>query len=120
QPIAIAPGSSAGSSVNLSLDDRLHRAVQLADYLKTNRPALYAEPAIRFAEVTAQRKLGYDNPAKRFFLSLRQLPESNPWRQCAATEEWLEKPGDAPPPKKLATCRRTNERAHLDGRLNEQ
>ena len=56
---------------------------QLADYLRTARPALYAEPSVRFAETTAKRKLGFANPAQRFFLSLRQLPESDPWqRMC--------------------------------------
>src|SRR5207248_2266923 len=75
--------------------------------------------ALRFAEVTAQRQLGYANPAKRFFITLRQLPETDPWRQCAATEEWLDKPGDLPPPKKLASCRRVDQPPQLDGRLDE-
>jgi photosystem II stability/assembly factor-like uncharacterized protein len=114
---AIAASSPPVS--NLSHDDRLRRAAQLADYVKTARPALYAEPAIRFAEVTAQRQLGYANPAKRFFLSLRQLPETDPWRQCAAAEEWLDKPGNTPPTKKLATCRRASAPPHLDGKLDD-
>ena len=54
-------------------------------------------PWIPCVHLTAQRQLGFANPAKRFFLSLRQLPETDPWRQCAAIEEWLDKPGDAPP-----------------------
>ena len=74
---------------------------------------------MRFAEVTAQRQLGFANPAKRFFLSLRQLPETDPWRQCAAIEEWLDKPGDAPPAKKLATCRLAGAPPHLDGKLDD-
>jgi hypothetical protein len=91
----------------------------LADYLKTTRPALYAEPAVRFAEVAAQRQLGFTNPAKRYFLTLRQLPESEPWRQCAETEEWLAQPAELPPPKAFGTCRRTDARPHLDGQLDE-
>jgi photosystem II stability/assembly factor-like uncharacterized protein len=113
----IPPSSSPAN--NLSRDDRLRRAIQLADYLKTARPALYAEPAIRFSEVTAQRQLGFANPAKRYFLSLRQLPETDPWRQCAATEEWLDKPGDAPPAKKLGACRLALAPPHLDGILDD-
>jgi photosystem II stability/assembly factor-like uncharacterized protein len=113
----IAP--SAVPANNLSHDDRLRRAVQLADYLKTVRPALYAEPAVRFAEVTAERQLGFANPAKRFFISLRQLPETDPWRQCAAIEEWLDKPSSSPPAKKLATCRRAGAPPHLDGKLDD-
>ena len=81
QTTALAPiAQSSPPAISLSHDDRLRRAVQLAEYLKTARPALYAEPAIRFAEITAQRQLGFANPAKRFFLSLRQLPETDPWR----------------------------------------
>ncbi len=120
QATALTPiASGAPPDITLSPDDRLRRAIQLANYLKTARPALYAEPAVRFAEVTAQRKLGYANPAKRFFLALRQLPESDPWRQSAAAEEWLEKPGTDPPPKKLASCRPADRPPHLDGYLDE-
>jgi photosystem II stability/assembly factor-like uncharacterized protein len=104
---------------NLTRDDRLRRAKQLVEYLKTARPALYAEPAVRFAEVAADRRLGFANPAARLFISLRQLPPSDPWRQCAATEEWLAKPANTPPPKKLAACRKITESPHLDGLLNE-
>jgi photosystem II stability/assembly factor-like uncharacterized protein len=110
---------NATPAVGLSHDDRRRRAVQLAEYFRTARPHLYAEPVVRFAEVTAQRQLGYPNEANRYFLSLRQLPESNSWRHCAASEDWLANPGNLPPPKAIATCRRTVSRPHLDGRLDE-
>ncbi len=120
QASAVAPiRSGAPPTGGLTRDDRLHRAEQLADYLKADRPALYAEPCVRFAETAAQRQLGFANPALRYFLTLRALPESNPWRQCAATEEWLAQPADQPPIKKLATCRRTTEPPILDGKLDE-
>jgi hypothetical protein len=106
-------------AVGLSRDDRFRRAAQLADYLKSARPALYAEPTVRFAEVAAQRQLGYSNPAKRYFLSLSERPATDPWRQCAETEQWLAQPGDQAPPKVIAACRRTFERPHLDGNLDE-
>jgi photosystem II stability/assembly factor-like uncharacterized protein len=109
----------ATPAVGLSRDDRLRRAVQLVEYLQTARPALYPEPLIRFAEVAAQRRLGYANPAQRYFLTLGELPKDDPWRLCAETEQWLAKPGDAPPPKTLGTCRATAERPHLDGVLDE-
>lgn len=119
QTSATAPANSTSPTITLTPDDRRRRAIQLTDYLKTARPAVYAEPSLRFAEVAAQRHLGFANPAKRFYLTLRQLPDNNEWRQCATTEEWLEKAGDVPPPKKLATCRRAAERPHLDGQLVE-
>ena len=119
QATALTPISATAPAPGLSRDDRFRRAAQLADYLKTARPALYADPSIRFAEVIAQRQLGFANPAKRLFLSLRQFPATNPWRQCAETEEWLEKPGDTPPAKKLGACRRAPNPPHLDGQLND-
>jgi hypothetical protein len=74
---------------------------------------------VRFAEVTAQRKLGFANPAQRYQLALRQLPENNPWRQCGDTEAWLAKPAELPPPKRIATCRPAHEPPQLDGTINE-
>jgi len=118
QASAIAPIDGA-PAVGLSRDDRRRRAVQLAEYLMTSRPALYAEPTVRFAEVCAQRQLGFANPAKRYFLTLRQLPEDDYWRQCAAIEEWLADPEDTPPTKAIATCRHATNRPHLDGQLDE-
>ncbi len=118
-PIQQASATLPSTSPTLSRDDRLRRAAQLADYLKTARPVIYAEPSVRFAETAAQRELGYANPAQRYFLTLNQLPESDPWRQCAATEEWLAKPADLPPAKKLATCRPTDQPPNLDGNLDE-
>jgi photosystem II stability/assembly factor-like uncharacterized protein len=106
-------------AVGLSRDDRLRRAVQMAEYLQNARPATYAEPSVRFAEISARRQLGFTNPAKRYFLTLRQRPDNDPWRQCAATEQWLATPGDLPPPKALGACRPIKERPHLDGLLDE-
>jgi photosystem II stability/assembly factor-like uncharacterized protein len=118
-PTEIRPAAFEAPAIGLSRDDRLRRAAQLADYLKSARPALYAEPAVRFADVAAQRQIGYSNPAKRYFLSLGDRPTSDPWRRCAETEQWLAQPGDQPPPKELAICRRTSVRPHLDGILDE-
>jgi photosystem II stability/assembly factor-like uncharacterized protein len=106
-------------TVGLSRDDRFRRAKVLGEYLEKARPALYSEPSIRFPLVVADRELGYNNPATRYFLTLRQSPQSDPWRCCAATEEWFVKPESSPPPKTLANCRRTTVRPHLDGKLDE-
>jgi photosystem II stability/assembly factor-like uncharacterized protein len=110
---------AAPPAVSLSRDDRLRRAVQLGEYLAKARPALFAEPSVRFPLVTAQRQLGYANPAQRYFLALRGLPEDDAWRRCAETELWFAEPGDRPPPKALGICRRTAQRPHLDGQLDE-
>lgn len=105
--------------VSLSRDDRLRRAGMLGQYAEAAQPALYAEPSIRFPLVVAQRQLGFANPAKRYLLALRALPENDPWRECAQTEEWLAEAAEQPPSKPLANCRRTTDRPHLDGRLDE-
>jgi hypothetical protein len=115
----VRPTAFEEPAIGLSRDDRFRRAEQLAEYLKSGRPTLYADPAVRFAEVAAQRQLGYANPAKRYFLSLGDRPASDPWRRCAETEQWLAQPNDQPPPKAIAACRRTFERPHLDGQLDE-
>ena len=117
---AVEPiGTNAAPAIGLSREERLRRAVQLGEYLEAARPTLFAEPSVGFPLVVAQRQLGFANPAKRYFLKLRSLPESNAWRKCAATEEWLAQPGDAPPTKAIVNCVPTNERPHLDGKLDE-
>ena len=111
--------SDSRPTVGLSRDDRLRRAKLLGEYLEKGRPSLYAEPSIRFPLVVADRGLGFSNPAVRYFLTLGQLPESDPWRRCALTEQWFNKPEGTPPPKTLGSCRRATERPHLDGKLDE-
>ncbi len=105
--------------LGLARETRLERAVTLGHYLESARPAMYAEPSIRFPLVVAQRERGFANPAQRYFLSLRALPENDPWRRCARTEEWFAKSDGLPPPKTLGTCRRTAEPPQLDGQLDD-
>lgn len=112
-------GGDAAPAAGLSRDNRLRRALQLGEYLESSRPLVFAEPLVRFPLVAAQRQLGFANPAKRYFLTLRQLPENDPWRRCAETEEWLARPGELPPPKALGHCRIASERPQLDGKLDE-
>jgi hypothetical protein len=110
---------SVAPVMSLSRDSRLRRATALGQYLETARPTLYADPSLRFPLVVAERHLGFANPAQRYFLTLRSLPENDPWRRCGETEEWFAKSNGLPPPKKLGTCRRAAERPHLDGDLDD-
>lgn len=112
-------GANSTPAVGLSRDDRLQRAVQLGEYLEASRPLLFPEPALRFPLVAAHRQLGFANPAKRYFLTLGQLPTNDPWRRCAETEQWLSKPSELPPSKVLGHCRIATNRPHLDGKLDE-
>ena len=112
--------AAAAPTIGLSRDNRLQRAAAVGRYLETARPALYADPSIRFPLVAAERQRGFTNPAQRYFLTLHSLPETDPWRRCGATEEWFTHPQEGlPPPKTLGTCRRTAHRPHLDARLDE-
>jgi photosystem II stability/assembly factor-like uncharacterized protein len=105
--------------VGLARDDRLRRAATLGQYLESARPAMFAEPSVRFPLVVAQRQLGLPNHAKRYFLTLHGRSENDPWRRCSDTEEWFANSEGLPPPKKLGTCRRTGDRPHLDGQFTE-
>jgi photosystem II stability/assembly factor-like uncharacterized protein len=115
----VAMDSDSRPTVGLSRDDRLRRAKLLGEYLEKARPSLSAEPSVRFPLVVAERELGFGNPASRYFLTLHQLPASDPWRRCAETEQWFSQPDGSPPPKTLGSCRRTTERPQLDGKLTE-
>lgn len=105
--------------IGLSQEDRLQRAAAVGQYLETSRPALFAEPGVRFPLVVAQRQRGFANPAQRYFMSLSSLPLNDPWRQCALTEQWFARPEGSPPPKKLGHCRSVLERPRLDGKFDE-
>ena len=105
--------------IGLSRENRLERAKALGAYLEAARPSLFADPSVRFPLVVAERKRGFANPAQRYYLTLRSLPENDPWRRCAETEQWFAKPGESPPPKPLGNCRRATERPHLDGKFDE-
>ena len=115
-----AIAASSPSTNNLSHDDRLRRAAQLADYLKTARP-----PHITLNRPSAlpksPRSVNSVSPTRPsgVFYALRQLPEADPWRQCSAIEEWLDKPTNSPPAKKLANCRLAGTPPHLDGKLDD-
>jgi hypothetical protein len=52
-------------------------------------------------------------------LLLRQRGADDAWRQLALAEQWLAEPTEEPPSLPIWTCRRTNERPHLDGVLDE-
>jgi len=114
-----AKSIAATPMIGLSREDRLQRAAAVGQYLEKSRPAMYAEPSIRFPLVVAQRQRGFSNPAQRYFLSLNSLPENDAWRRSALTEQWFTNPEGSPPPKKLAHCRRVSERPQLDGQFDE-
>lgn len=111
------PGDGAGS---LTADERWERATALGKYLQTARPAVYAEPSLRFPLAVASRQLGFGATAERYFTVLGKSSVDSAWQRAARAERWLAEPTELPPEKPIATCRATNKPPHLDGLLNEQ
>ena len=117
-PAELPPSEGAGTS-DLDADGRRKRATTLGDYLSKARPALYAEPALRFPLAVAARHLGFDNTADRYFMILAKQETSEGWSTAAEAETWLAKPDQLPPNKPTATCKAVAEPPHLDGVLDE-
>ena len=110
---------SPGGTGNLSADERWERASALGKYLEQARPAVYAEPSIRFPLSVAARKLGFANTADRYFAILARSNVSTGWGAAARAENWLAKPEELPPQKPLVSCRATPAPPHLDGKFDE-
>ncbi|QDU54148.1 YCF48-related protein [Aeoliella mucimassa] len=118
-PPAELPQDQGGGTNDLDADGRLERATALGDYLSSNRPAMYAEPALRFPLAVASRKLGFDNTADRYFMVLAKQDVAAGWSTAAQAETWLAKPDELPPNKPVATCKAIAEPPHLDGQFDE-
>lgn len=119
QPQAELPQHSDGTTATLTVDQRLERATLLGGYMEKARPALYAEPDLRFPLATASRKLGFNNTAERYFAVLSKSGVEQGWVSAGHVENWLAKPDELPPQKPLVTCKATKEVPHLDGLLDE-
>ena len=114
--LSLAPPDRGGS---LSSEERLERADRLIDFLRDARPALYADPAMRFAEAAVQRARGFGSSADKTALLLSKQAIAEPWRRAAEAERWLAEPKGLPPEKPMAACRFTPKRPLLDGRFDE-
>src|SRR5690606_9956975 len=103
----------------LSAEQRWERAARLADYLEQTRPAMFAEPRLRFTVGAAQRSRGFGKEAERYTLVLSKQAVAEPWRVAALAERWLSEPERLPPQKATASCRYINEKPLLDGEFDE-
>lgn len=104
---------------NLSGEERLERADRLIDFLRDARPALYAEPSIRFTEAAVQRARGYGAAAERTALLLSKRAIADDWRRAAEAERWVAEPKGLPPEKPMAACRYVHRRPMLDGHFED-
>ena len=81
--------------------------------------ALYAtDPADQFCLHAAKRHLGDAQAAKEWYGRLRSYVSKGPWYDAAQAELWLQD-RTGPAPRRLAVCRLTDRRPHLDGNLDD-
>jgi hypothetical protein len=81
-------------------------------------PLHAADPAIGFCVQSARRHLGEVEPALRWYRAFVAETADGPWRSCAAAELWLANRSGTPP-KPVLTCRPTETRPYLDGKLDD-
>jgi len=96
----------------------LERATALGRLIERTRPALFAEPLVRFPLACAQRRLGYGRDAERFYLVQARSPTDDAWRAAAQGEQWLAQPNGLPP-KPVLHCAAAPAKPRLDGRLDD-
>ena len=111
---------AGGLATNLRADagERFTKADNYSQQLEQLRPALLAEPRVRFPLAAAHRQLGLPRQAERYFLSVRHGRADDAWRASAETELWLIQP-KGEPPKAQCHCVPARDKPRLDGRLDE-
>jgi photosystem II stability/assembly factor-like uncharacterized protein len=81
-------------------------------------PLYSREPAIQFCVQSARRHLGDVEQALRWYREFSANTPDGPWRNCALAELWLSNRTGAPP-KPVLTCRPSDTRPYLDGKLDD-
>lgn len=112
----IEPTQAGGT---LTRQQRLERATQLGSYLEQARPALFANPAIRFPIAAAERARGNDSAAERYLVVLASQVIDPAWRRCAAAERLLAEGRGTETSKPTTDIRLAEERPLLDGKLDD-
>jgi hypothetical protein len=102
-----------------SVLDRAERAVQLGKIVESTRPALFAEPSLRFSLASARRVQGLPRDAERFYNALSSTTRQDAWLACAQSELWLMH-GNQLPPKPLYNCVAAVAKPRLDGQLDDE
>ncbi len=94
------------------------RASELGSRIEQTRPALFAQPALRFPLAVANRKRGLPKAAERYFLLASRAANRDAWWLNARGELWLAEP-DGMPPKPTLRCVQAPEKPRLDGKLDD-
>ncbi len=90
-----------------------------AAWIQQHRPALYAEPRVRFPLLAAER--GFEDSTSSTSGYLNAMAKQRPrdaWWRCAQSELWIASPNRSAP-KPVARSAATPQRPYLDGRLDE-
>jgi photosystem II stability/assembly factor-like uncharacterized protein len=105
--------------VDNTLDtDRSARAMALGKLLEQRSPATYAEPEVRFALASAQRKRGMTKAAEHYYLDVARMRNHDAWWSCAAGEQWLNEPQHDSPKAVVHAARGPKPR--LDAKLDDE
>ena len=93
-------------------------SLDLAPRLAALGPLFVNDPSVQFCLQAARRNLGdYEAPLAWYRRFAGRQPDG-PWRSAALAELWLAN-RTGPPPKPALTCRFTETRPFLDGKLDD-
>jgi hypothetical protein len=81
-------------------------------------PLYASDPSDQFCVQAAQRNLAGGQASVDWYGRLRSYVSKGPWYDAAQAEMWLQN-RIGPPPRRLAICRLTDQRPHLDGKLDD-
>ncbi|HRX78790.1 MAG TPA: YCF48-related protein [Pirellulaceae bacterium] len=111
--------AQAGFDAPSDVSNPLERLLFQAESVQHLRPALFAEPRLRFAVAAAYRKQGNLNGANRLYQQVAGSQPFNASRQAAHGELWLASQ-HGQPPKPVLACPKIVERPFLDGKFDEE
>jgi hypothetical protein len=81
-------------------------------------PLFAGDPSVQFCLQSARRHLGGYEAALQWYRQFAARQPDGPWRSAALAELWLAN-RSGPPPKPVLTCRPSETRPFLDGKLDD-
>jgi photosystem II stability/assembly factor-like uncharacterized protein len=94
-------------------------SLELEGRLAAFGPQAAADPSVQFCLQSARRNLGDYEGALKWYGQFAARQPDGPWRSAALAELWLAQRVGTPP-KPVLSCRHTDVRPHLDGRLDDE
>jgi hypothetical protein len=116
--VAVAKGVSAEP---IEPNNRVERSLALGKLLEKNRPALSADPSVRFTLLNARTKTPSSSlERERILQSLAASKSSGDWAECAKAELFMGSKGNVVCPKRNFLCKAAPSKPTLDGRLDDE